>query len=311
MEKILIKGKFICFEKEFFGLFMIFMDYDIPEEKIIVAAGKSSFISTYSIDANPEKLIEIMQSLLEDEEASLEKSREIRAIFQAQINLIKESLKANLGNLEVTLSEILKKHLESNVEISLNIDCVENFNFVDVEQEKQTKEKSDQEIEKRQLYKIPAEAKIVDCFAVLSPIKGKPITEIKEGDLILAKIDDTSELGKNIAQNYHLYSENKRLKPVIGRVHKRFMENNEILMVLQLAKDLMGLSREDASVKVTYVDAEKIVSKKETINKAERQQEMQEQRKELKIEKIKNESTIYVGLIIFIVVVAIIIFLIL
>ncbi|HCL57156.1 MAG TPA: hypothetical protein DHW82_09150 [Spirochaetia bacterium] len=307
MEKIILKGKFICFEKEFYGLFLISVDSDSSEDAYMVAAGGSSFISTYSIDMDIEKMTQTIRELLDDGEATLDKSKEIKALLAANISQIRENIKSNTMQLTEVLTNILKNYLKSTVEITVTFEKAKDFQALDLEKEKEEKEKKEEDTETRLKYKIPANSSVIDCFIVLSPIKGKFIKEVKEGDLVLSKIDDTTEQGKKIAELYNLYTTNNKLKPVIGKVLKKFSENAEVIMTLQLTKDLIGLSREDASVKVSFIEPDKIISKRKVQEKQKQLEQRQLHSEEIKIEKRKNQTLFYLGVGLFIVFVIIII----
>lgn len=293
MENLLVKGKFICFEKEFYGLFLLYLDLKTKAEKAQIAAGGSSFISTYSIETSGDKLLYIIEELLEDEEASLSKSREIKSLLLSQGVALNESLK-DIGSLEKLLKAILQNYLKAPVELSLSSEKVENFDLREVDQERIEKDQKAQAEEERIKYKIPSGAEVIDCFAVLSPIKGKPIQEIREGDLILSKIDDTTEKGAKIAENFHLYTENKRIKPVIGKVYQKFHEDKEIVLIINLGKNLAGFAREDETVKITYIEPDKIVSKVEQKKQVSQKIKKEEKKSAVKKEQIKSEMFVYI-----------------
>lgn len=293
MENLLVKGKFICFEKEFYGLFLLYLDLKTKTEKAQIAAGGSSFISTYSIETSGDKLLYIIEELLEDEEASLSKSREIKSLLLSQGVALNESLK-DIGSLEKLLKAILQNYLKAPVELSLSSEKVENFDLREVDQERIEKDQKAQAEEERIKYKIPSGAEVIDCFAVLSPIKGKPIQEIREGDLILSKIDDTTEKGAKIAENFHLYTENKRIKPVIGKVYQKFHEDKEIVLIINLGKNLAGFAREDETVKITYIEPDKIVSKVEQKKQVSQKIKKEEKKTAVKKEQIKSEMFVYI-----------------
>jgi hypothetical protein len=195
------------------------------------------------------------------------------------------------------------------VDVTLSIEKNEHFSTVDIEKEKAEEEKKSEEEERRNHYKIPGNAQVVDCFIVLSPIKGKPIRQIEEGDLVLCKLDDSTALGKDIASTYDLYGKDNRLKPSIGKVHKKFVEGNEVVIILQLTRNLMGMAREDEAVKVSYVEPQRIVSRREISHKKERREEFESQQKEFKKEQVKNEMFIYLSIGVFIIIIALILLL--
>ncbi len=293
MENLLIKGKFICFEKEFYGLFLLYLNLKEKTENTQIAAGTSSFISTYSIETSGDKLLYIIEELLEDEEASLSKSRELKSLLLSQGIALKESLK-DIGSLEKLLKEIFQNYLKAPVELSLTSEKVESFDLREVDQERIEKNQKAELEEERLKYKIPSGAEVIDCFAVLSPIKGKPIQEIQEGDLILSKIDDTSEKGSKIAENFQLYTENKKIKPVIGKVYRKFHEDKEMVLIINLGKNLVGFAREDETVKITYIEPDKIVSKVEQKKQENKKIQKEEKRATVKKEQIKNEMFVYI-----------------
>lgn len=310
MERLLIKGKFICFEKEFYGLFILYLDLESKKENLQVAAGGSSFISTYSVETPGEKFLAIIEELLEDEEASLVKSREMKALILSQASLIRDTvLKKDVGGLENYFRDLLKNFLKAPVELALSSEKVDSFDLRDVEQERTEKNQKEKEAEERLKYKIPTGAEVVECFAVLSPIKGKPIKDIQEGDLVLSKIDDSTEQGSRIAENYQLYSEGKKIKPVIGKVYRKFHEGNEMILILNLGKNLVGFAREDESVKITFIEPDKIVSKTEVRNREVKKQAVSEKKAEVKKEQLKSEMTVYLLVGILVIVLALVLLL--
>lgn len=312
MDNLLIKGKFICFEKEFYCLFLIYLDFLNNKEDILVAAGRSSFISTYLVETNPEKLVQIISELINDEEASIEKSKEIRSLFEANMDAIKKSVSqtSHMGDMEKFFSELLKNYIQASVEIAISLEKTDSFKIVDVEKQKEELDQKEKDSEFRYHYKIPSNATIIDCFVVLSPIKGKSIQEINEEDLVLVKIDDSNEKGQDTAIRYGLYTEDKKLKPIIGKVYHKISENKEIVFILELAKNLIGMTREDEAVKVSVIDREKIVSRNELNKNQNRSEEQKILNIETKKEKKKNEFIIYLGVGIFIFILTVIIVLI-
>ena len=306
VEKLLIKGKFVCFEKEFYGLFLLYLSFDDDQEGILAAAGSSSFISTYSVDADVEKFVGVVREILDDGEASLDKSREIKALLEAQVPGIKKAVKESIMTLEAHLKDLFKNYLDGAVDVSVGLQRTESYNFVDVEREKEESMQKEQEDAFRFRYKIPPDAKVVGCYPVLSPIKGKSIKEIKEGDLVLSKIDDTEPLGRQIAESYHLYTKERKLKPVIGKTHARISEKGEIVLVLKLASDLIGLAREDEAVKISYISPENIIPRKDLNKKEEKQKENTLIQGERKREQMRNEVSIYLAVGVFIIILAMI-----
>lgn len=303
---MILKGKFICFEKEFYGIFLIAFERKAENtlNDIVVAAGRSSFISTYSVEAQADKIMNTIQELIDDEEASIEMSKEIRSLLESRIDMLLEKLHSGITEIDNIFKELFQSYIKAEVEVSFSLEKSDHFKMVDVEREKEEQDKKAEEAEMRLQYKIPSNTTLVDCFIVLSPIKGKFIKEIQENELVLCKLDDSTTLGKSIAENYKLYGENQRLKPSIGKVYKKFYENNEVVMILRLTNDLMAIAREDEAVKVSVVEANKIVSKREVQEKKVKREERQEQIIENKREQTQNEMLIYLSAGVFVVVVA-------
>lgn len=296
MEKTILKGKYVCFEEESYGIFLIAIEEETgAEEQIITAAGESSFISTYSVESSWQDLLEIIKELVEDEEASIEMGRDIAALLKAHLPEIREKLNSSIGELDFFLKELFENYLKSQVSVSLSKEKSENFEAVDLAAEKAIQKEKERLEEEREHYKIPSNCQVVECFAVLSPIKGTPIKEIQERDLVLCRIDDSSELGKNIASIHGLYTQDQRLKPSIGKVEGKFYEGNEVVLTLRLKRDLIGMAREDDAVKVTYVEPKKIISKQEVLEQKQRKVLNKQNFEEQKKEQAKNEMYFYLA----------------
>ncbi len=304
MDKILLKGKFVCFEKEFYGIFLIFIDPEMSNEEYIVAAGSSSFISTYSVELNGDQCIEVIKELMDDGEASSQKSKEIKGFLQGQIDTIKRSLKEGFMKLEETLIDLFKNYINASVEIALAIDRVDSFPKIEMEREREEKEIREKDQEFRKKYKIPHDVNIIECFPILSPIKGKLIKEIEEGELVLTKIDDTNPLGQQIARDYNLYSKDQTLKPVVGKTYSKYHDGDDFVIILQLAPDLFGLAREDEAVKITCVKPENIIQKVDKAREKIKIKEYENEKKTNKKEQVKNEMFIYVSVGILVIVLA-------
>ncbi|HOJ50478.1 MAG TPA: hypothetical protein PKW55_06665 [Spirochaetota bacterium] len=301
-----IKGKFVCLEKEFYGLFIVFYNENSSTvEDTVVAAGRSSFISTYSLDTNYEALINIINELLDDEEASFDMSKEIKSVISSFFNSFQTI--PNLIELQSKIKDVLSKFLSAEVDVVINSEKRDSIQTFDIEASILKKKEEEKEKEFLDKYRIPPNTQVIDCFVVLSPIKGKPITEIKEGDLILCKIDDSNELGKSIALTYGLYTEDNKLRPSLGKVYRVFSEGGEVVVVISLKSDLMGIAREDEAVKVKYIEPEKIASKSKLVQKEKQKEEIRQKKEEEKKEQIKSETTLYITLVIFIILIAIII----
>lgn len=302
----IIKGKFICFEKEFYGIFVVISNENNNIiEDITVGAGRSSFITTYSLETPYEGIINIINQLFDDEEASLDMSKEVKAVLSSFFSQFQTL--PNLIEMQSQLREVLSKFLSADVDVVLVSEKKDSIQTVNIEENILKKKEEERKKEFLEKYKIPPNTQTIDCFIVLSPIKGKPIKEVKEGDLLLCKIDDSTDLGKSIASTYGLYTEDNKIRPSLGKVYKVFQEGGEIVVILTLKSDLMGIAREDEAVKVKYIEPDKIVSKQRIVQKEKEIKERKQKKEEEKKEQVKSETTLYIALVIFIILIAIII----
>lgn len=95
--------------------------------------------------------------------------------------------------------------------------------------------------------------RIIGCKLVLSPVKGKYVSELKEGNKIKVKVKDKSANALKIAEKLGWLKDGK-MKPGEVIVRTRIKKSNTNIIYVNIAPNLIGKITEEEEVRVEVLD---------------------------------------------------------
>ncbi|MDH5682274.1 MAG: hypothetical protein OEZ36_11840 [Spirochaetota bacterium] len=174
-------------------------------------------------------------------------------------------LKQDIENLDKTFHEIFRKSI-GDIPITFTF-AFEETTLKDVK-EQEEKRKKDYQTEQQELkeqledfeakkHELPENSALVDCFFVLSPVKGVIISDLKAGHQIFVKIDIANNKGQYFANLVNASSEGEMLPipSVVEKVGKG--PTGEYFVITKIQDGIYGRITETEPVKIRLFDPEK------------------------------------------------------
>jgi len=271
---ILIKGRFKAIASSAYGLVIVFMDNLTKNvEKVDLVA---SHFSTIFDNNNPnmpwselESLITRMKwkgeyatTLTHDIQASIED------LFQPNTGRgldVWNGIKKGQLNKVVNIFEeyLVRPTGDKSIKIELTIETVTKSEIEEVRRSREQKDNKDAfkitpsstPVQKSEVdMKLEESAVVLEVSLVLSPVSGKPIYELKEGDKILIKISEQSSRGQYFIDLLNA-SENNEILPLPSSVMKVSKEGKMNTVLVSIGPGIYGKSMDEDTVKVKMFDA--------------------------------------------------------
>lgn len=274
----IIKGRFKGTNSNTYGLFIMFISIPTKTlENVLVAASHFSTIYEYSPDMDWASFEEKITNLKWKGEVSTNISHDLQIIsHDLQIlmaNTIKqdlveefiESIDSNqLGKIEHTIVNIISKGLiDKSVIIDFKINRVSHQEIIKTKDERARREKEEREAKKREemrkaeaeRFKVEEGGVILDASLVLAPVSGIPISEAKQGDQIMIKIDSSTERGNYFIDLLNARSDDGNVRPVKGVIKDVFMNAlGEYQILAEIGPGIYARAIETEQVKIKRYD---------------------------------------------------------
>lgn len=267
----IIKGRFKGTNSNTYGLFIMFISISTKTlENVLVAASHFSTIYEYSPDMDWASFEEKITNLKWKGEVSTNISHDLQLLMANTIkqDLVEEfieSIESNeLGKIEHTIVNIISKGLiDKSVIVDFKIDKVSHQEIIKTKDERARREKEEREAQKREemrkaeaeRFKVEEGGVILDASLVLAPVSGIPISEAKQGDQIMIKIDSSTEQGNYFIDLLDARTPEGDVRPVKGVIKDVFMNSlGEYQVLAEIGPGIYARAIETEQVKIKRYD---------------------------------------------------------
>jgi len=271
---VVIKGKFVDPQKNISGIFLAFVNI-VNEYISAIKTVESSTTGVFTIIRVFDDWKHLYNSLMAYESGpdAVDSSKLNADLLDAFIrtDIFPDVQSMNLDYLAVSIQDMVKTSLESekikcqielektssmDVELA-GIDVMVPSSEEDEEEEQKYEEKPPEkkgpqsEFEKK-LDEIESKASfIVEGKCVLSPVKGRYINEIADGEKMFVILPGKDELSEKIIDAYKARDHEGRPLPVAGRViEKVHIDGGGLILYVLVAKGIYAKIVEEENVKV-------------------------------------------------------------
>lgn len=321
-KSIILKGTFQSFLKNKYGTFIMFFKGNQIQDAIAVA-GANSNLSGLKLHSKWTEIEDFLLTKIESNESDVSFSQKLKDYLFNRLKTEKEENKNKIIHIMRTnnkkkLSAVFL-HLFDNIIQDKNISFdfhIEEKNDEDIQKDREEKRKKinekqklENEKKKKEKFNIPLDSKIIDTFLVLAPVNGIPITQIKAGDLISVKIDESMQ-NSDYYINLLNAEEDGNLKPIKASVTE-IQKNDlgEYLIIVKINNYTYSIINETENVKVKPYDV--YVKKLEKQDNKDQVKNLEEKTdKETKTKKIDYNFIIIIGVLAIVLITLIILFLI-
>ena len=267
-----LKGTFLLQDMGYSGVFVIFFNTEenyIPFMDMITK--KSSIIyEQLDMSAGWKNVLREMNTLkseTDDVDISSRKDKIIREIIE--MDYFSDVKSGNVDNLEASTELILRKVLgNQNISCKLDLEPVSSLSMMqesvpfekpsidyisdkirsEVENNPELVEKI-AEIEKKADY-------VIDAAIILSPVKGKALYEIENGEKIMVNLDVHDEVAKNVLSSLKALDEDGDFHAIPAKVVGKFVlpVSGSIIMYALVAKGVLVKIIEESNVKISVLN---------------------------------------------------------
>lgn len=269
----LLKGRFKGATTNKYGLFIISLSLAQKAiDNVFVAASHYSSLFEMS-PASPwnvfeEKIIQVKWS----GETISNTSNDLQLLLLNTIkpDIIEEFIEAvstnNLHKIEHSLMGILSKGiLDKSVSVEIKAEKVNYADILKVKDERARKEKEEREAKEKeeirkiqeQRYRVEEGAVILPINLILAPVSGTPVYDVAAGDVIMVKIDASTEKGNYFIDLMNARGPNGEIMNIKAAV-KEIVQNTlgEYEILVELGPGIYGKCVETEKVKIKIFDAE-------------------------------------------------------
>lgn len=271
---IVIKGKFAVTDKNSSGLMLGFVNVlgeYISSIRVVMSANTRVYSSVRVFD--PWKVLYKNLVAYEASDDSMNSGKLVSDLLTSFIetDIFPDAQNKNLDFLSVSIQDMIKKSLGSDkVKSQFDIDMASSLDLElagveimipgpdeppaaqEASDQAQQKPKSDSPFQKK-LDAIEANATyIIEAVCVLSPVKGKHISEIQSGERILVFLSTKDAMSDKIIDAYKARGEDGQPLPVVGRVIEKVPneEGRGYIIYTLVAKGIYAKIVEEESVKI-------------------------------------------------------------
>lgn len=267
----IIKGRFKGVATNTFGLFVVFISLSQKAiENVYVAA--SHYSSIFDLHpTNPWNIYEDKINQLKwkgEIVTNLSNDLQLLLLNTVKPDMIEEYIEAihnsNLPKVEHSLTGILAKGImDKAIAVEIKTERVNYTDIIRIKDERLRKEKEERESKEKeeirriqeQRYKVEDGAVILPVHLILAPVSGTPIYEIKAGDLIMIKIDSSTEKGNYFIDLLNTRGPVGEITP-IKAITKEITMNTigEYELLLEIGPGIYGKVTEAEKVKIKKYD---------------------------------------------------------
>lgn len=270
----IIKGKFDIEEAGIFGLLIIFIN--IPNRYIMHTDAfiqtDEHVISKASIFDSWKAFYADLTNFIRIEEANSVPSYEFKVYIANTLeshNIYSDIESDNLEHLTRILTDMINKFYQNAfVNCKLSIDNTNSLTMeladIPIHEPKNKLDKESERPDGELTEKITAiESKaeyVLNGRIIISPIKGKHISEIKVGEKIKILLTSSDTINKQVAKSLKALSEDNEILPISMRVTEKFpMEKKGYYIYGLIAKNVLVRIIEEEDVKIETDTVQKIV----------------------------------------------------
>lgn len=269
----IIKGKFDVKESNVYGLFLIF--FNLPNRYIMhintfiqskenVIAKASIFDSWKAYHAD----ITNFEKTEDDFIPSGEFIKHVAYSLSSQ-NVYSEIETDNLEQLTRILTDIINKFYQTAYTVcKLSIENTNSLTMelanISIEEPQKAADKEPEKLDGELTGKIAAiESKaeyVLNGRIIISPIKGKHISEIKVGEKIKILLTGSDSINKQIAKSLKALSEDNEILPITMRITEKFpMDKKGYYIYGLIAKNVLVRIVEEEDIKIETDTVQKIL----------------------------------------------------
>lgn len=267
----LLKGRFKGRDSNTYGLFIMFFSLTQKSiDNVLVAASHFSGIYETSTKTPWNEFEDKITQLKWKGEISVNTSHDLQLLLSNSIRqdiaeeLIEAMTNGQMNKIEHTLSNILIRGLlDKMVSLELNFDKISHKDIIKIKDERARKEKEIKEEQKKETirqaetekFKVEEGAVTLSVNLVLAPVSGIPVFEIKNGDMIMVKIDGATERGNYFIDLLNARTPEGQIMPVKGTVKEISMNAlGEFELMVEIGPGIYGKSLEAEQVKIKKYD---------------------------------------------------------
>lgn len=263
---IYIKGRLKSVTQKQFGLFVI----HFSDDGNLIA--NQSIISSYSelYNNNPENSWDQIEDIIMKQKWSGNYNTNLTSTIQSQFGKLEEDtfLRTQLfeaineydfNGAETVLYDILNRILQDKklvIEIGIQEVTDEEIQQVILRRDKENKQKYNKNISSKSSFNVEKGAVLVEISPILSPVKGKPLYDLRIGDKIMTKIEPKTDQANYFIDYYKLRTET-RIKPIPGEVVdiKADSKDAPVEIILKIDQGFYGkCTEEERQVKLRLYD---------------------------------------------------------
>jgi hypothetical protein len=268
----IIKGKFDVKESNIYGLFLIFIN--IPNKYIMHI---DSFIQSRENVVSKASIFDSWKAFLADITNFGKTEDDIIPSYEFANNIAyslenpdiySEIENDNLEHLTKLFTDIINKFYQNAyANCKLSIDNTNSLTMeladISIEEPQKTTGKDLDKMDGEHSEKIEAiESKaeyVLNGRIIISPIKGKHISEIKVGEKIKILLSSSDSINKQIARSLKALSEDNEILPITMRITEKFpMEKKGYYIYGLIAKNVLVRIIEEEDVKIETDTVQKI-----------------------------------------------------
>ncbi len=277
-ELTFLKGSFIVDSKGMYGIFYILLDTKTNQyEKLnlLVSHYRTSLDEAFSgenwANASWGAIEDFINHSRYKGDYADKQTQDIQESIEnklqsADIEIIVDFVKAkDIGSLDQKFYEFFRKAVgEAAIAFGFAFEKITQHEIRQREAEKQAiydeqqqviaEQKSQFEQAKQQ---IPSDGAIIDISLVLAPVSGKPIDDLKVGDVIMIRLDYNTPKGRYFANFLEIVRDDKIL-PIPGKVEKiEKGPTGEHFVLTKIQDGIYGRLTESEPVKIKLFDPAK------------------------------------------------------
>ncbi len=278
----IIKGKFDIEEINIYGMMLIFVN--IPNKYImhmdILIMQIDNIISKASIfDSWKTFYSDLLDFMAKEEDKNVPSHTLIKHLTASLENYdIYSNLESdNLEGLTGIISDIIRKFYSiGRINCQLNTDNSNSLALdlakIPIEEQKKTQDKESEQLEVEHLIKIEEiESKadfVLNGRIIISPIKGKHISDVKVGEKIKVILTGKEPINKEIAKKLNVLSDDDEILPINMRIIEKFPIGKKGYYIYGLiAKNVLVriIEEEDIKIEIDTVQKPPKTAKNENI----------------------------------------------
>jgi hypothetical protein len=271
---VVIKGRFKAIASSAYGLFIVFMDNLTKnvEKSDLVASHFSTIYDNNNPNMPWSEMEQIITRMKWKGEYATTLTHDIQAsiddLFQPNTGRgldVWNGIKKGQINKVVAIFEeyLVRPTGDKGIKVDVTIETVTKSEIDDIRRGREQRENKDvlkmsqpapQPQTSASDLKLEDSAVVLEVALVLSPVSGKPILELKEGEKILVKISEQTGRGQYFIDLLNASQDNEIL-PVPASVIRVSKEGKLFTVLVSIGPGIYGKSVDEDTVKVKLFDA--------------------------------------------------------